>query len=103
MQLGVESYSDKELIRLGKGYRVAHIRAVVSALSARSVHMDGYFILSNGATTAQDLLESVDELCRLKILFPIYFHIRFPIVPRLVSYFPSASHRRWVQKEKPMS
>lgn len=100
LQLGVESYSDKELIRLGKGYRVAHIRAVVSALSSRKIHMDGYFILSNGATTAEDLLESVDELCRLKILFPIYFHIRFPIVPRLVSYFPSASHRRWVQKNK---
>ena len=98
LQLGVESYSDKELIRLGKGYRLAHVRAVVSAMSRRNLHMDGYFILSNGSTTAEDLVEVLDELCRLKILFALYFHIRFPIVPQLVSYFPSASHRRWIQK-----
>jgi len=98
LQLGVESYADRELIRLGKGYRVAHIRAVVAEMSKRHLHMDGYFILSNSETSRENLIDVLDELCRLKLLFPKYFHIRFPIVPRLVSYFPSASHRRLVRR-----
>lgn len=33
-------------------------------------------------------------MVRLKLRHPVHFHIRFPVVPRLVSYFPSASYRR---------
>ena len=100
LQIGVESYSDAELARLGKGYRVTHIRSVVAALAARGIHMDSYFILSNGDTTADDLLDSLFEVCRLKLRYPTHFHLRFPIVQRLFSVFTSANHRRQVRQGK---
>lgn len=98
LQIGVESFSDPELARLAKGYRVEHIRAVIAALSARRIHTDAYFILSNTDTAAQDLIDSLEELCRLKLRHPRYFHLRFPAVTHLVSYFPSATHRRAARK-----
>ena len=36
-------------------------------------------------------------LCRLKLRHPRYFHLRFPVVPHLVSYFPSATFRRKIR------
>ncbi len=97
LQIGVETFSERELIRLGKGYRVAHIRAVVDALSRRDLHHDAYFIQCNTDTTAEDLVESVVELCRLKLRYPDHFHLRFPVVPHLVSYFPTATYRKKVR------
>lgn len=94
LAIGVETFSDAELRRLGKGYRVEHVRAMVDALARKRIHMDAYFIASNAETTLDDLIDSVAEVCRLKIRYPRYFHVRFPIVPRLVSYATSASHRR---------
>ncbi|MFZ5480005.1 MAG: radical SAM protein [Myxococcota bacterium] len=94
LQIGVESFSDTELVRLGKGYGRAHVRAIVAALAERELHHDAYFILSNADTTMGDLVEVLDEVVRLKLAHPVYFHVRFPVVPRLVSYFPSASARR---------
>jgi hypothetical protein len=98
LQIGVESFSDRELARLGKGYQRAHIRAIVAALAARGIHHDAYFILSNAETTTYDLVEVLDEVVRLKLQYPLYFHLRFPVVPHLVSYFPSASYRRNVRQ-----
>lgn len=100
LQLGVETFSERELVRLGKGYKRAHIRAVAAALDARRIHMDAYFIQSNSETSASDLVDSVEELCRLKLRHPRHVHLRFPVVPHLVSYFPSASHRRKLQQGK---
>ncbi len=94
LQIGVETFSDAELRRLGKGYHRAHVRAVVEELASRRIHVDAYLILANVETTASDLTDSIEELCRLKLRHPKFFHVRFPVVPRLVSYFPSASHRR---------
>lgn len=94
LAIGVETFSDAELRRLGKGYRLAHVRAIVAELARRRIHMDAYFIASNSETSADDLIDSIEEVCRLKIRYPHYFHVRFPIVPRLVSYFTSASYRR---------
>lgn len=96
LAIGVETFSDAELRRLGKGYRLEHVRAIVGALARRRIHMDAYFIASNAETTLEDLIDSVAEVCRLKIQYPRWFHVRFPIVPRLVSYATSASHRRMV-------
>ncbi|MDP2308394.1 MAG: hypothetical protein Q8P18_20415 [Pseudomonadota bacterium] len=94
LQIGVESFSDAELTRLGKGYTRAHVRAIVADLAARGLHHDAYFILSNADTTAAELIDVLDEVVRLKVLHPVHFHVRFPVVARLVSYFPSASYRR---------
>ncbi|MEC9389041.1 MAG: radical SAM protein [Myxococcota bacterium] len=98
LQIGVETFSDRELIRLGKGYRVPHIRAAVDGLTARGIHVDAYFIQSNSETSAEDLLEGLTELVRLKIRHPTHFHVRFPPVRHLVSYFPAATHRRHIRK-----
>jgi MoaA/NifB/PqqE/SkfB family radical SAM enzyme len=98
LQIGVETFSERELDRLGKGYGRAHVRVIVSELARRQIHMDAYLILANADTTAADLVDSVEELCRLKLRHPKWFHVRFPVVPRLVSYFPSASHRRMLRK-----
>jgi MoaA/NifB/PqqE/SkfB family radical SAM enzyme len=97
LQIGVETFSERELVRLGKGYRLAHIRAAVDALSRRGLHHDAYFIQCNTDTSATDLLDSVTELCRLKLRYPLHFHLRFPVVPHLVSYFPTATFRKKVR------
>ncbi|MDP2314663.1 MAG: hypothetical protein Q8P41_17295 [Pseudomonadota bacterium] len=98
LQIGVESFSDAELTRLGKGYTRGHVRAIVAALSARGLHHDAYFILSNADTTAAELIDVLDEVVRLKVQHPVHFHVRFPVVARLVSYFPSASYRRRLRR-----
>lgn len=97
LQLGIETFSDRELARLGKGYKLAHVRAIVADLARRGIHHDAYFILSNADTTGGDLVDVLDEVVRLKLQHPTHFHIRFPVVPRLVSYFTSASYRRNVR------
>lgn len=98
LQIGVETFSQREVTRLGKGYDIEHVRAMVGALARKRIHVDAYLILANADTSADDLVDSVAELCRLKLQHPTWFHVRFPIVPRLVSYFPSASHRRLVRR-----
>jgi len=100
LQIGVETFSEAELKRLGKGYTVDHIRIVVNELAARGLHMDAYFIQSNSFTSAADLIDGLDELCRTKMAHPHFFHVRFPIVPHLVSYFTSASYRRLVRQDQ---
>lgn len=97
LQIGVETYADREITRLGKGYKLAHVRLIVGELARRSLHMDGYFILSNAETTPDDLVDVFSEVSRLKLRWPRYFHMRFPVVQHLVSYFTSASHRRHVR------
>lgn len=94
LQIGVESFCDRELLRLGKGYRVRHVRQVVAALSDRAIHHDAYLILAGSETSGDDLVESLEEASRLKLRHPHYFHLRYPAVRRLVSYFPSASYQR---------
>ena len=97
LQIGVEAFCDAELTRLGKGYHRAELRLVVARLAEREIHHDAYFILSNRDTRFTDLVDGLDEVVRLKTLFPRWFHIRFPVVPRLVSYATSASWRRLVR------
>jgi len=98
LQIGVEAFSDAELVRLGKGYKRAHVRIIAAELAQRGLHWDAYVILSNADTSAQDLVDSVTEIARLKLRFPVHFHARFPVVPHLVSYFTAASHRRLVRQ-----
>ena len=97
LQIGVEAFNDAELARLGKGYRVAHVRAIVAALAERGLHMDAYLILSNVDTSAEQLVDGLEEVCRHKLRHPIHFHIKYPVTPYLLSLFPSASYRRHVR------
>jgi sulfatase maturation enzyme AslB (radical SAM superfamily)/radical SAM superfamily enzyme YgiQ (UPF0313 family) len=97
LQMGVESFSDRELARLGKGYGRAHVRAIAADLDRRGLHFDAYFIFSNAETTAEELVDVLEEVARLKLRHPRTFHIKFPIVQRLVSVFPSASYRRLIR------
>ena len=97
LQMGVESFDDVELVRHAKGYKRAHIRAALAATTARGLHVDAYFILSNVDTAAEDLVSSLEEAARLKLRYPVHFHVRYPVTPRLVSIVPSASHRRHVR------
>ncbi len=98
LQFGVESFSDAELRRHAKGYTVADVRAVVSALASNGIHVDAYLILSNVHTSASDLIASLTEIVRLKLRHPVHFHVRYPVTPRLVSVFPSASYRRHARR-----
>ncbi len=98
LQIGVETYNDREIARLGKGYKRVHIRTVVAELARRELHMDGYFILSNAETSPLDLVEVFEEVARLKLRCPKHFHLRFPVVQHLVSYFTAASHRRHLRR-----
>ena len=100
LQIGVESFSDAELARLGKGYTRAHLRCIIAELARRHLHHDAYFILSNTETTADELIAVIDEVVRLKLAHPLYFHVRFPVVAHLVSYFPSASYRRRLRQDQ---
>ena len=52
----------------------------------------------NAQTRAEELLDCVAEICRLKLAHPKHFHVRFPAVKRLVSFFPSAAHRRNIRQ-----
>ncbi len=101
LQIGIESFSDAELVRLGKGYKRAHVRAIAAELDRRGLHFDAYVIQSNTETSGDDLVDVLEEICRLKLRHPVHFHIRFPVVPHLVSYFPSASYRRHVRRGTP--
>jgi pyruvate-formate lyase-activating enzyme len=98
LQIGVETFSDRELARLGKGYTVRHVRAIAATLARKGIHFDAYLILSNADTTGDDLVDVLLEVSRHKLRFPFHFHARFPVVPRLVSYFTAASHRRLVRR-----
>ena len=101
LQLGVETFSDRELARLGKGYTRAHVRAIAEAMAQRQLHWDAYLILSNADTRAEELIDVLEEVSRLKLRYPVWFHVRFPVVPRLVSYFTAASHRRHQRQGRP--
>lgn len=98
LQAGVESFNDAELTRHGKGYKVEHLRVAMAALAERGLHLDAYYIVSSAYTTAEQLVEGLEEICRLKLLYPVHFHVKFPVTPRLVSIFPSASYRRHLKQ-----
>ena len=100
LQIGVETFTNQEIARLGKGYKRAHIRTIAAELDRRGIHFTCYFILANMETTAEDLIENLEEVARLKLRFPKTFHIKYPLVERLVSVFPSATYRKALRMGK---
>ncbi|MFH1438169.1 MAG: radical SAM protein [Pseudomonadota bacterium] len=101
VKLGVESFCDEELRRMGKGYTVERVRELIAMLDERGIVHDAYFICANRQTRINDIVTSLIEIAGLKIRHPHTFFIRFPIVPYLVTTFVAPGFRKWLsEKEK---
>ncbi len=98
LHLGVESFADGDLRRLGKGYTAEMARQVVDGLDRRGIVHDAYLILGNRGTTLEDLADSLWTVCQLKIEHPDTFFVRTPAVPFVVPTFPSASYAAWSRR-----
>jgi len=92
VHLGVESFADADLTRLGKGYTAAQARAVIGALDRRGIVHDAYLILGNRGTTLDDLVHTLLTLAQLKVEHPHTFFLRIPVVPYLVPTAVSAAY-----------
>lgn len=91
--IGTENFSDNEIKRLGKGYDFPKIIRVVESLSKKKIFQAHHFIASNQLTIPQDLLENLFKIAVLRVIYGEYFSILTPIIPYLVSLYPSASYR----------
>ena len=92
VHLGVESFADPDLSRLGKGYTAADACAVIAQLDRLGIVHDVYLILGNRGTTLDDLVETLLTLARLKTEHPHTFFLRIPVVPFVVPTAPSAAY-----------
>jgi len=92
VHLGVESFADPDLRRLGKGYSAAQASAVIDALDRRRIVHDAYLILGNRGTTPDDLVDTLLALARLKLEHPHTFFLRTPCVPFVVPTAPTAAY-----------
>ncbi|MBU1076787.1 MAG: hypothetical protein KKH98_05800, partial [Spirochaetes bacterium] len=100
MYIGTENFRDSELARLGKGYGYVKIEKVVKALSDRKIYQAHHFIASNHFTTPEDILDNLIRICGLRLLHGAYFRILDPIIPYLVSLFPSMSYKRAIAEKR---
>lgn len=100
LYIGTENFSDTELNRLGKGYGFKKIEKVVAALSEKKVYQSHHLILSNQRTGIAQLLENLLKIVILRIKYKEFFNILTPIIPYLVSFYPSLSYRNIVSSRK---
>ncbi|MDD4907547.1 MAG: radical SAM protein [Candidatus Omnitrophica bacterium] len=98
--IGTENFSDAELARLGKGYDFWKAEKVIRALAARKIYQVHHFIASNNLTTPQDLLDNLLKIAGFRILYGEYFQVLTPIIPYLVSLYPSASYKIAVSQKR---
>ncbi|MBC8358953.1 MAG: radical SAM protein [Candidatus Aminicenantes bacterium] len=91
--IGTENFSDEELKRWGKGYGFYRVEKAVKALSEKKIYQIHHFIASDQLTTPEDLLDNLFKIAALRLLYGEYFSILIPIIPYLVSLYPSASYR----------
>ncbi len=94
--IGTENFSDDELRRLCKGYGFSKVEKVVSVLSEQKIYQSHHLILSNHSTTISDLLDNLLKISILQSIYGEYFNILTPIIPYLVSFYPSISHGKIV-------
>ncbi|MBI5881812.1 MAG: radical SAM protein [Elusimicrobia bacterium] len=92
--IGTESFCDRELDRLGKGYGYGRPARAALALSWRGIRQAHHLIAANAETGLEDLVEGVGRVARLKALCGEPFGILEPPTPNLVSFYPTASFRR---------
>lgn len=91
--IGTENFCDAELARLGKGYFFKQIQEVVTTLSAKRIKQFHHLILTNHLTTPQEVIENLYKIAALQHLHKPYFNILTPIIPYLVSLYPSKSYQ----------
>ena len=92
--IGAENFSDKELRYLLKGYRFQAVEEVVRALARRKIKAAYHFIASNQETNPNDLVENLFKIAQLQVKYREYFQILVPIIPYLISLYPSASYKK---------
>jgi len=100
LYIGTENFSNTELSRLGKGYEFKKIEKVVAVLSKKKVYQSHHLILSNQLTGVAELLENLLKIVILRIKYKEFFSILTPIIPYLVSFYPSLSYRNIVFSRK---
>lgn len=91
LKIGTESFSDRELRRLGKPYDFDRIHKLVSALARRGLMQDHYMILCNRSTSLDDLLGGLERITQLRWLAGPSFSVLEP--SWLIDLFPTALYR----------
>jgi sulfatase maturation enzyme AslB (radical SAM superfamily) len=92
--IGTENFVNKELKYLNKGYNYEKIEKVVSELSQRKIYQAHHFIFSNMESQLEDILENLIKISQLKIKYQPYFNILLPVIPNLVTLFPSINYKK---------
>lgn len=98
--IGLENLSDQELQRLGKGYDFAKAKKIIDILSKKRIRVAYHFIASNQLTTLDNLFENLVKFSNFQILYKNYFNILTPIIPYLVSLYPSVSYKAIVSNKQ---
>lgn len=98
--IGTENFSDRELERLGKGYRYDKIKNVIKALSKKKIYQLHHFIVSNHYTNLSELIENLFKIAVFQTLHQDYFKVLAPVIPYLVSLFPSLSYKNILRSGK---
>ncbi|MDD5067161.1 MAG: cobalamin-dependent protein [bacterium] len=98
--IGLENLSGEELKRLNKGYDLSRAEKVISALAAKGINTAYHFIACNQMSTPDDLFENLLEFSVLQVLYRKQFRVLTPIVPYLVSFYPTVSYKRILREKK---
>jgi radical SAM superfamily enzyme YgiQ (UPF0313 family) len=91
--IGLENLSNDELKRLNKGYDSSKAEKIIKNLAAKKIRVAYHFIASNQLTTLDNLFENLLKFSIFQIRFGDYFKILTPIIPYLVSLYPSPSYK----------
>ncbi len=91
IKIGTESFSDRELRRLGKPYDFDRIRKLAIGLGSRGLKQDHYMILCNRSTSLEDLLEGFERIAELRWAAGPGFSVLEP--SWLINLFPTALYR----------
>lgn len=97
--IGTENFSDSELNRLGKNYTFLMVEKTVKELCKNKICQRHHFILSNQLTGLNDVFLNLYRIAILQFKYGSYFKILTPIIPYLVSFFPTKSYEA-IRKNK---
>ncbi|MFC1752941.1 radical SAM protein, partial [Thermoproteota archaeon] len=90
--IGLENMSYAELKRLGKGYDTKSAKIVIDALAMKGLKVSYHFIASNQLTTPDNVLDNLLQFSLLQLRYGSSFKVLTPIIPYLISLFPSKSY-----------